>query len=565
MYSEKNDDNENNNNEETIKLKKIRRILLLKTDDELKKNTKKKSNIMINSKTIEEINKSYNIYNNILLSEKSKIYFNFIKTEEKIYPNNIVPVHTFRKNISQIKNQNTMKLMTSIIYEEESNSPILNFFPKKIDLGVKRLHNNNDLLKNNTLKERKFTEEKFYYENKNLYDPVVNKSTKIETKRIFRLVDKIVSVKMNEDIEETIKKNIIKLRKYCKKLKKVKKDIKKPTKIKGDSSPRKIKDKKSKTKNNNESNKRMTITNSKNFLKKSLFGSVDKNLDDKLKRGEHRGNTTKNIRLRNIAEVYKRQKEKEKEKEREREREKQKEKEKEKQKEREKQIKINRVDSLKVFKKIVANKKEKMTERSGNRKKFRRMQTLNGNFNKFLENPKMKTIKFSKKNEINKNDESIAFNNIMVNAHLSSSKFERPSFLFIYNNINNNNTIINTNNLNNKDQQKSKPISLFSNINNNNNNINNNNKMMSGKEKKGNNQSNFNRDRMQTNRISLRKKKKGIGKIYERKIHYSRKDDNIQLMKLGEKSGLNEHELEEMNFLSDFNRKTKKKPIDSPA
>ena len=561
MYNEKNDDDDNNNNEETKKLKKIRRILLLKTDDELKKNTKKKSNIMINSKTIEEINKSYNIYNNILLSEKSKIYINFIKTEEKIYPNNIAPVHTFRKNIAQIKNQNTMKLMTSIIYEEESNSPILNYFPKKIDLGVKRLHNNHDLLKKNTLKERKFTEEKFNSENKNLYDPAVNKSTKIETKKIFKLVDKIVSVKMNEDIEETIKKNIIKLRKYCKKLKKVKKDIKKPNKIKGDSSPRKIKEKKSKGKNNNENNKRMTITNSKNFLKKSLFGSVDKNIDDKLKRGEHRGNTTKNIRLRNMAEVYKREKEKEKEKEREKEREK----EKEKEKEREKKIKINRVDSLKVFKKIITNKKDKMTERSGNRKKFRRMQTLNGNFNKFLENPKIKTIKFSKKSEINKNDESIAFNNIMVNAHLSSSKFERPSFLFIYNNINNNNTIINTNNLNSKDQQKSKPISLFSNISNNNNNNNNNNKITSTKEKKGNNQSNFNKDRLQINRISLKKKKKGIGKIYERKIHYSRKDDNIQLMKLGEKSGLNEHELEEMNFLSDFNRKTKKKQIDSPA
>ena len=37
---------------------------------------------MINSKKISELNKSYNLYK-ILLSEKSKIYYNCVKTEEK--------------------------------------------------------------------------------------------------------------------------------------------------------------------------------------------------------------------------------------------------------------------------------------------------------------------------------------------------------------------------------------------------------------------------------------------------------------------------------------------------
>ena len=36
-------------------------------------------------------------------------------------------------------------------------------------------------------------------------------------------------------------------------------------------------------------------------------------------------------------------------------------------------------------------------------------------------------------------------------------------------------------------------------------------------------------------------------------------------MKIGVKTGLSEHELEEMNFLSDFNKKNKKKHMDSPA
>ena len=97
-------DDDNDEDEETVKRKKIRKILLLKTDDELKMISKNKSNIMINSKTTDEINKSYNLYN-ILLSEKSKIYFNFVKTEERIVSNNIKPISPVKVKKEKKKNR----------------------------------------------------------------------------------------------------------------------------------------------------------------------------------------------------------------------------------------------------------------------------------------------------------------------------------------------------------------------------------------------------------------------------------------------------------------------------
>ena len=71
--------------EETEKAKKIRRILLLKTDEDLKSNSKRYSNIMINSKTIKELNQAYNSYK-ILLSESSPIYSNYVQLSEKLFP-----------------------------------------------------------------------------------------------------------------------------------------------------------------------------------------------------------------------------------------------------------------------------------------------------------------------------------------------------------------------------------------------------------------------------------------------------------------------------------------------
>ena len=53
---------ENNNDKENSKAKKIRRILLLQTDQELKKNSKRYSNIKINSKSIKQLNQAYIIH-----------------------------------------------------------------------------------------------------------------------------------------------------------------------------------------------------------------------------------------------------------------------------------------------------------------------------------------------------------------------------------------------------------------------------------------------------------------------------------------------------------------------
>ena len=535
MYNDNNNDN-NNDDEKTNKLKKIRKLLLLKTDDELKKNSKKNSNLMINSKTIEDINKSYNLYN-ILLLEKSRIYYNFIKTEEKVYPN-ISLINKDKPRVKNIKFKNPTNINKDI--EEEPNTPILNFFPKKIDLAsnqLKRL----DIPINKSIKERKYTEEKIIFQNKIINENIINKSTKIERKGLFKLVDKIVNIKMNnENKEEMIKKNIIKLRKYCNRLKKTKKNLKKINKLKSESISKKIKEKKEKkdkfNNNHNNNKKRMTITSNKNFFKKSLFG-VDKIIDEKLERGEHRGNTTKSLHSKNVIKEYKKENETEKGKDKE--------------KDKEKKPKINRVASFKVLKQMI--KKDKIEQ--PNRKKFRKMQTLNGNFqNKLLEFGKKKPIKLVKKTEINKNDESIPSNNILLsNGTLLSSKFERPTIYFIYNNISNSNNIISFN----KEQSKSKVISLFGN--------NNNNKNISNKEKKGSNVSHFNKEIILKNRLSTKKYNKNTSRIYDKYLHFSKKDENYQLIKLERKNSLNKDDIEEINILSDFNKKCKKKQNISPA
>ena len=70
--------NESPIDQENLIAKKIRRFLLLKTNQELKVNTQKNINIMINTKTLQELNQAYNSYQ-ILLSEASPIYFNYVE------------------------------------------------------------------------------------------------------------------------------------------------------------------------------------------------------------------------------------------------------------------------------------------------------------------------------------------------------------------------------------------------------------------------------------------------------------------------------------------------------
>jgi len=65
--------------DEIYKRKKIRKTLLLRINDEIKEISNSKPTLLINSQTIQEIEKIYN-KNNILLLEKGIIYSNYIKT-----------------------------------------------------------------------------------------------------------------------------------------------------------------------------------------------------------------------------------------------------------------------------------------------------------------------------------------------------------------------------------------------------------------------------------------------------------------------------------------------------
>jgi len=531
--------------DETLKRKKIRKILLLKTDEELKKNSKKKINIMINSKTTQEMNKSYNIYN-MPLSEKSKIYSYFVKIEEKIFPNNkarnfnILPLNSCRNIVEIKKNERPIKLQSSSIFEEDSISPVVSFSPKKIELGFKRVNLLKKSMKIDENSVQKFLKEKI---NLNLGKEIANKdrfnkSTRIENRGLYRLVDKILMIKMNENAQDTIKKNIIKLRKYCNKLKKKKKKVKKVIRPKNQSMP-KVQKNKIIQKNYL---KRMTLTNNKSYLKKSLFGSKDLKLDRK--RVEIRLSTAKQLNI-NLIEMEEMVKEKEKEKER------------EKVKEfvitKEKGKRLNKNSSSRIIKNVATIKKDKYFEASNKKKGLRRMQTLNGNNNKkIIEDIKKLKPKKVVKNENNKNDESISSYHQIEKEFILSSKFQRPSkFLF--------------NSTNNREIYKTKINSQFDLS-----------KMSSSKDKKGFIQSfvykdkdkekdkdNKDKDRLR----SSTKKNKKSAKMYENFLHSNRKDDKYTIGKIEKKSTFNKEEvIKSTNILSEFNKKQiKKKLIGSPV
>ena len=127
----------NEEKDELTKRKKIRKILLLKVNDELKKISQSNPTLLINSKTIQEIEKIYN-RNNILLTEKSIIYSYYIKTETKIYPPNIRPVTKYKSVEKKIEKSKIDIIGPS--YDEEALSPILNFFPQKKIYILKMQH-----------------------------------------------------------------------------------------------------------------------------------------------------------------------------------------------------------------------------------------------------------------------------------------------------------------------------------------------------------------------------------------------------------------------------------------
>ena len=405
-----NNDNENNNKENN-KCKKIRKLLLLQTDKELK--TKKKSDFRINTKTIQELNKSYDLYN-IPLSEKSRIYFNYVKTGEKIYPNNIRPIDSNKIISARKKKEQPVKIInnTSTIEEDYSNVPI-NYIPKKIDLGIKKIINTPRRRSKNFTKLPKFFDN-LHLDNTFTNREELNRSTKIEQRGIYKIVDKIVNIKMGEDIEDLVKKNIIKLRKYCCKFRKIKKKAKR---LKTKQKDRALSPRKSKEKNGQRKkfSKKMTIREDKQYLKKSLFVTGDRNTDFLKRRVNLRMKTTKALHV-TIIENEKSQKDKNK------------------------NTKI--MGSTKIIKNI---RSPKIIEYKSQRKlKIRKMQSLtnigNGK-NKIFDNRGTKTFKHS---ESNKCESMISTFSILYSAYnnynppikeMKNSKF-KPSF-----NKNNNNNI----------------------------------------------------------------------------------------------------------------------------
>ena len=230
------------NKHEILKRKRIRKLLLLKINDELKVITKTKSNIRINSKTIQELNKLYN-KNDILLYEKSTIYTNYIKTEETVISNIssinisktlnelVVQPNTNSKGRNKIKNKNKSIEENKMQFEfnsleEDSSSPIKSFFPKKIELGRKKFletkpkpRHHESVLK---ISKKNVNLSKEVNENK------LNKSTKLGNGdlHLYELIEKITSIKQNENKEGVIRENIKKLRNYCYQLRKKRKKIK---------------------------------------------------------------------------------------------------------------------------------------------------------------------------------------------------------------------------------------------------------------------------------------------------------------------------------------------------
>jgi hypothetical protein len=289
------DINDSENNEENLKSKNIRRILLLKTDQDLK--AKKKSNLRINTKTIQELNKKYDLYNT-LLSEKSKIYFNYVKTGEKIYPTNLKTVKTYKIVSPKKKMEKPVKILniTTTIEDDYSNS-LINFCPKKIDLGIKKINLPRRRSKNFTKLPQFF--DNLYLDNTSRNKEEINRSTEVVKRGLYKLVDKIINIKMSEDIEDIVKKNILKLRKYCNKLIKKRKKIRKTIRQK-DTTPKKSKEKTVKNEKRKNNGKRMTINDNKNFFKKSLFGSRGGEVDFIRRRTNLRMKTTKNLGILNF-------------------------------------------------------------------------------------------------------------------------------------------------------------------------------------------------------------------------------------------------------------------------
>ena len=201
---------EETKDEEILKRKRVRKNLLLKVNDEIKEISDSKPTLLINSKTMDELGKVYN-RSNILLIEKGIIYSNYIKDEIIIFPNQkITPIYREKSVKNKIEKTSYKLEVNGPSYEEEVASPVINFIPKKINLGAKRI----------TIFDKRYTKNngsilKFIEKDSLEKEDQLNKSLRIEKSNMNKLIEKILIIKNNENMESIIKSNIKKLRKYC--------------------------------------------------------------------------------------------------------------------------------------------------------------------------------------------------------------------------------------------------------------------------------------------------------------------------------------------------------------
>ena len=389
--------NESNNELENSTAKKIRRILLLKTNQELKAGNKKDINIKINSKTLQELNKAYNPYQ-ILLSEASPIYSNYVQIIEEIFPNTSEKDKKLRHTpkINKIE-QPTGYLDSSF----DSHGPDIDYIPKKLDLGYKKLKlSKKDFIKDTKISECKPKEEK----------QIEFESTKLENK----VIDKNVNIKLQTNIEENDenrKKNAATLRKYCNKLIKRRKKVRNHTKQKQSLSPKKPL--KYKGKEKIKYNKRRTLINSNEFIKNTLLIGIKENKEINTENIPTREDTNVKPNINKVLIESEKNSYKNK-------------------------IEIHdripqKLNSFKILKLKGDNEKDKEKEKinTDKKRKIRRVQTLN------IKNPNSYLSKLNHKKEAKKIHSTIKQNQTKKDL-LISTKLARPSkFIIINNNISN--------------------------------------------------------------------------------------------------------------------------------
>ena len=202
--------------EEILKRKRIRKNLLLKVNEEIKEISDSKPTLLINSKTMDELGKVYN-RSNILLIEKGIVYSNYIKTEIRIYPNKkITPIYREKSVKNKVEKSNYKLEINGPSYEEEAASPIINFIPKKINLGTTKIIKLDKRYTKNNGSIQKYIENNLNAEKEAIAkEDQLNKSLRIEKSNMNKLIEKILAIKNTENMESIIKSNIKKLRKYC--------------------------------------------------------------------------------------------------------------------------------------------------------------------------------------------------------------------------------------------------------------------------------------------------------------------------------------------------------------